>query len=105
MKKLLFILLASGFLALPANAGLAPVSCPAKPSDSTGGFTVPDAWKSKFPFDLVYPISSPHSDLSSKCPKITLWGIDYELCSAMMLTQIAKTVFIVKLGINFLTNG
>jgi len=105
-KKLIFT---SGVLLFilvpPVSAGIAPASCPAQPAGATGGFIIPDSWKNKFPFDLVYPVGNPHSDLSSKCPTFTLWGDEYQLCGLMTITQIAKTAFVVKLGIDFLTNG
>jgi hypothetical protein len=108
MKKILFTSsLFLVFLTEPALAGFTPLSCPARDSGSgnMGAYSIPDNWKNHFPFDLVYPVGSPHSDISSKCPSIVLWGYSYQLCSVTMLTQIAKTVFIVKLSIDFLTSG
>jgi hypothetical protein len=103
-----FILIASlGILVLPLSASaqvIAP-SCPAPQDGQDGGFTVPESWRSKFPFDLVYPSSSPDTDIDDKCPQFVLWGYEYELCSVMQVAKAVKSIFLVKLSLDFLMKG
>ena len=106
MKRI--ILMASlSLLVLPLSTSaqvIAP-SCPDRQDGQDGGFTVPESWRSKFPFDLVYPSSSPDTDIDEECPQFVLWGHEYELCSIMQVAKAAKSIFLVKLSLDFLMKG
>lgn len=69
-------------------------SNPNQPSSQT--FEVPEAWKSKFPFDLIYPISSLPSTNASTCTTVTLWGVTRDLCAVSQILSIAKIAFMLK---------
>ncbi len=92
-------------LPLSASAQAIAPSCPARQDGQDGGFTVPESWRSKFPFDLVYPSSSPDTDIDEECPQFVLWGHEYELCSIMQVAKAAKSIFLVKLSLDFLMKG
>ncbi len=79
-------------------------SCPPK---EEGGFQIKEEWKNHFPFDLVYPTGEAQTNISdtSECPVFTFFGLEREMCSIPMLTQIFKGVFIFKLLISFLKEG
>jgi hypothetical protein len=107
MNKLILIASLGIFVfSLPASAQIIAPSCPAQQQDDQdGGFTVPENWRTKFPFDLVYPSSSPDTDIDEKCPQFVLWGYEYELCSIMQIAKAAKNIFLVKLSLDFLMKG
>jgi len=90
---------------LSGSAQVIAPSCPAQEPGQDGGFTIPENWRSKFPFDLVYPSSSPDTDIDDKCPQFVLWGYEYELCSIMQVAKAAKSIFLVKLSLDFLMKG
>jgi hypothetical protein len=92
-------------LPLSASAQVIAPSCPAPQDGQDGGFMIPENWKAKFPFDLVYPSSSPDTDIDEKCPQFVLWGYEYELCSIMQIAKAAKNIFLVKLSLDFLMKG
>jgi hypothetical protein len=103
-----FILIASLSLLifpLSVSAQVVAPSCPARQDGQDEGFTVPESWRSKFPFDLVYPSSSPDTDIDDKCPQFVLWGYEYELCSIMQVAKAAKSIFLVKMSLDFLMKG
>ena len=71
-------------------------------SNNDPNSAIPDKWKTKFPFDLVYPISDLHTDIATKCPTITLFGTARQLCSVSMIAAIAKNIFLLKIAIQSL---
>jgi len=88
------------------NTGLKPEVYTSSSSFVSGlAFLAPDNWKTKFPFDLVYPSSNPDTDIDEECPQFVLWGYEYQLCSIMQVARAAKSIFLVKLSIDFLMKG
>lgn len=74
--------------------------------DDTQEKTIPDDWKEKFPFDLIYPTNADEQNIDPKideeCPKITMFGEERQICTVMMLTQTAKNIFLLKIAIQSL---
>lgn len=61
---------------------------------------IPDAWKTKFPFDLVYPVESLGTpNLESECPTITIFGIDRQACAPHMMANVAKDAFLLSIAL------
>ncbi len=104
MRKIIPIIVALALFFFPLPALADGVSCPAQPAD--GGF-IQESWKSKFPFDLVYPVSLPDTDIddTSKCPKFTFFESDFEMCSIPQIALLVKGIFVVKLTIGWLSDG
>lgn len=71
--------------------------------DCISGVTLHHSWKQKFPFDLVYPISSSQSTpLGTTCPKWTMFGTEREICTPMQLTKILKNIFLLNISLKLL---
>lgn len=64
------------------------------PSDSDLPFSLPLALKTRFPFDLVYPVNPQDLSIDSECLSTSLWGIQRDLCAPMQIAGIAKNVFL-----------
>lgn len=109
MKRLIFsTLIAFALLFSPlfishsfaTNSGV----CPSK--QEGGGLVVQEKWKTKFPFDLIYP--TPGATTPSNpdgCPEFEFFGSSRKMCSFGMITSAFKNVFLVKLAIDFLKNA
>lgn len=105
MKKFIPVAVAIALLLTPLPALATGASCPAQPSD--GGF-IQESWKSKFPFDLVYPLNGnldTDIDDISKCPQFIFWDTEFEMCSIPQIALIVKGIFVVKLTIGWLSDG
>jgi hypothetical protein len=65
------------------------------PSESTElPFNLPLALKTRFPFDLIYPINPLDLPVDTQCMETSLWGIERQFCAPMQIAGIAKNVFL-----------
>ncbi len=96
------IIMVIPIIILTQKPTLAELSCPAKSESSP--LTIKEEWKKKFPFDMVYPVGNPDTDIDTRCPKVELFGIEREVCSIMMIATIAKSAFMGKLLIDLIKN-
>lgn len=71
-------------------------------SDCISPVQIPASWKSKFPFDLVYPVSTLNPSIDTECPVVNLWGVDRPMCAPSTLAKLAKNAFLLKVVINSL---
>lgn len=61
-------------------------------------YTVNEAWKSHFPFDLVYPVGVPYVP-SDACPVVNFWGQERPVCSIKQVTAIVKNLVLARTAI------
>jgi len=61
---------------------------------------IPDAWKTKFPFDLVYPVDELGTpNLQTKCPQIKIFDITRDACAPHMMANVAKDAFLLSIAL------
>ena len=65
-------------------------------SDCINSVQIPATWKTRFPFDLVYPVNALNTSIDTECPTVNLWGVDREMCAPSMIAKIAKNAFLLK---------
>ena len=78
-------------------------TCPAKPENNE--FQIKEEWKTKFPFDIVYPIGNPDTDIDTTCPKLTVFSVEREICSIMSISKTIKYCVLIKLVIDNFKNA
>lgn len=91
---LILVLFMSIILVFPGSMVLAEDECILTPKDS---------WRNKFPMGFVTG-TPPSSDFFDKCPKVLIFGYEYEVCAVKTLMQILKNVVLVKFIVNSLQN-
>ena len=79
------------------------VTCPVK--TESAGFQIKDEWKTKFPFDMVYPVGMPVTDITTKCPVLEFFGEQKEMCSIMQIARLCKSAFMAKIVIDMIRQG
>lgn len=71
-------------------------------NDCINPVQIPASWKSRFPFDLVYPVNSLDVSIDTSCPTITLFATERQMCAPMTLAKIAKNAFLLKIVVQSL---
>ena len=102
--KITLIIITIGIILIPIPGLSEGASCPAKQENES--FQVKEEWKTKFPFDIVYPIGNPpDTDIDTVCPTFEFFGIQIEMCSIKQIAIIIKGIFISKIVIDSIKNN